>query len=204
MRFGTSQMATCKKGTEQVSKIYLGTSVAWSSVAPGSQTFTANGTFTVPADCYSVNLCMVGAGGAGDNIWGNQLGGNPGTVVSQSVSVTPAENVTIVIGQGATFSAGGNTSFGAIVANGGAAQLYSGNGALQVTCGGSANDGIAYNVDPYGTLWGGGSSGFGNGGSASSTANGVGQTGGVGSGGGSAGDETGGAGGRGEVRLTWG
>lgn len=81
--------------------------------------FTGAGstTWSVPSDCSSVDVTVVGAGGGTKPATWNSSGGG-GYMVSrfnQSVS----GSVTVVVGAGAVDTDGGQSSFGSIVANGG-------------------------------------------------------------------------------------
>lgn len=192
----------------------------WEKKAPaGSQTFTSSGTFTVPAGYSQVTICMVGGGGSGASagVWDGRCGGYAGQVVSQVVSgLTGGQEIAVTVGSGGASvyaslgNAGTASSFGAYVtASGGAGgsfMTYLGNGGGRTTCGGSGVDGSSqYIEDQWGEDWatayGGQSSGFSNGG------NGIGHSaggaGGVGSGGGASIFSSSGAGGRGEVRVSW-
>jgi hypothetical protein len=191
--------------------------LVFDNLPPNTAIFTTDGTFTVPAGVSSVTLCMVGGGGAGGGNTsagsGDLGGGHAGTVVSTTVAVTPGQNISVGVGVGgvgnlATHgSAGGTTTFGGLSAAGGAGGLtgtanYAGVGGANSTCGGTSNDG----AQAYAGLafYGGQGSGFGDGGD---TLDFGADPGGVGAGGGAAYsffiDSAGGAGGRGEVRLTW-
>lgn len=175
---------------------YLEEGVVVSSVIVDydTETFDVDGTFTPLLTETTVGICMVGGGGGGNNGGSTFIpggGGEAGEVISNSaVTVVPEENVAVVVGTG---GAGTNTtdggdgslsSFGTLVADGGeGAEIfvgYFGNGAEQTSCGGTANDGVAYG-SPLTVAYGGESSGFGNGGNGGRDAGGVG---GIGSGGG--------------------
>lgn len=95
---------------------------------PGSQVFTANGTFTVPAGVTSVLLSGAGGGGGGGGGAGGYGGGGGGggaSVINRSITgLTPGQTVTVTIGSGGAAGlgqnngntngyAGGATSFGA-------------------------------------------------------------------------------------------
>ena len=75
--------------------------------------FTASGNFSVPADCYTVDVVIVGGGG-------NQNGGGGGggeTVFCKNYPVVPSASVAVVIGTGG----GGShwSAFGGLIASGG-------------------------------------------------------------------------------------
>lgn len=95
-----------------------------------SQTFTGNGTFTVPADVDTVFLYGRGGGGGGAGSSATVNGGGGAGSVSQfigPVSVTPSSGVSVTIGAGGAGGAagtnsgadGGDSSFGSIVFKGG-------------------------------------------------------------------------------------
>lgn len=108
------------------------------TVAPrGQQVFTSSGTFTVPANVYSVKVTVLGGGGGGgqgttsgdiESGYTSSYGGSGGvggTGISY-VAVTPAAGHTVSIGAGGagtntTGGTGGSTTFGAslVVATGG-------------------------------------------------------------------------------------
>ena len=133
-------------------------------------------------------------------------GGFAGTIVEQAVSVTPGDSITVVVGAGGAwkFSAGGQSSFGAVTASGGAlgnASAFYGNGEARVTSYGTAYNGrhTYYSANYYG-----GQAGFGNGGDGRGYPGGSlhGQKGG---GGGAGVDASPGTdGGDGVVKISWG
>lgn len=104
-------------------------------IAPrGQAIYTANNTFTVPANVYSIKVTCVGGGGQGQsgtsdfssfppqNTWG--IGGGGGSTVTRYISVTPGQTYAIAVGVGGNFGTlgqGGTTSFGVslVVAPGG-------------------------------------------------------------------------------------
>ena len=194
-----------------------------------STTLTAGVDF--PAG-HTITVCMVGAAGSGGvtSSYGKNGGGSAGTVVSTTTSAIYGASVGVTIGAGGTARfgdttraglAGGGSAFNGISAPGGAggtvlpgdgatgsAPIHSGNGGGKTTCGGSGVDGVLQSSHAHVTGWGGESSGFGNGGfgRVNLTAGDAGS-GGVGSGGGGVADglsaRSSGAGGRGEVRISW-
>lgn len=81
----------------------------------GSQNYTTNGTFsfTVPAGVYSITSIVIGGGGGGGGCTGygdNHAGGGGGSggINSSSISVTPGETITVVVGK---YGAGASTFF---------------------------------------------------------------------------------------------
>ena len=100
-------------------------------MAKKTLTFTSNQTWTVPNDCYRITeLFVVGGGGGGGGGYtnGNGGGGGGGGMVSlfRDISVTPGQQISIVVGTGgaggnvnANGQAGGSSSFGSYSASGG-------------------------------------------------------------------------------------
>jgi len=93
--------------------------------AQSQQTFTANGNFTVPAGVTSINVQAWGGGGAGGqaSIFSvGKGGGGGGAYASSILAVTPGNTYNVTIGAGGTApnqttesTAGGSTSFDALV-----------------------------------------------------------------------------------------
>lgn len=81
--------------------------------AHGTQTFTSDGTFTVPAGVTKILITAFGAGGGGKGGAGGQ-GGD--FIIKKAYSVTPATVIPITIGIGGDAQAdGGSTVIGNIV-----------------------------------------------------------------------------------------
>jgi|GEM_PF-5501689 len=99
----TSQSRTCSNGTLSGTYTYASCSVASaSSVTPGSQTFTASGTFTVPAHNTLTAQCWGGGGGGANSFLHSNY--------------FPGESLPGYYG-----GTGGQSSFnGTLIANGGA------------------------------------------------------------------------------------
>lgn len=162
----------------------------------GSQVFTFDDTFIVPAGVTSINLCMIGGGGGGasadytDN--GHVAGGgHAGQIISITIPVVESMEFPITIGNGGSGGIGAagfngkSTSFGDYVASGGTGGLIAtpswlGNGGATTNCHGTYYDGLAATAT---FTWYGGQAGFGNGGDASTTTTGANGS-GYGSGGG--------------------
>lgn len=159
-----------------------------------TQTFTANGTFTVPASATKVEVQAWGGGGgggaAGNGLFGTGRGGGGagGAFTRAYPSVTGIYTITVGAGgAGGTGSnnnatAGGESSFGTLVTAAGGAQGANGangNGAGGgVTTGGTYNGGAGAAGSNSGSGGGGGGAGNGgDGGSASTTTGGTGGTG---------------------------
>lgn len=212
---------------------------------PGSQTFTASGTFTVPDGHTSVTICMAGGGGGGhasSSPWCGApviayiaaLGGQNGQVVSTTINgLTPGENITVTIGSGGAGRAAASnldggagtsssfaTSVGTWTATGGAggtttAWLAPTDTSILFTgsvtyCGGTFSYGSNFGPVQCGpqagtASTGGYPGGFGNGGVSSNGYSNAGA-GGIGAGGGGSHHNSyaSGAGGRGQVVVSWG
>ena len=151
-----------------------------SSSSGGVQTFTEDGTFTVPAGVTKILVTAFGGGGSGYGLGGGQ-GGN--FVIKKAYSVVPKMTIPITIGNGGQASREGT--------NGGATVV----GSL-VTLEGGGGGGAGY-----------GSGGNGGNGGWSAT-NASGTDGGIGAGGGGEGSSASGysspgAGGNGIVIIEW-
>jgi hypothetical protein len=149
----------------------------------GTQLFASSGTFTVPAGITSVLITLCGGGGGGaayyDVSSGGAGGGGGAAGIKVPVSVTPGQVITVTVGSaggggqaaGANGTAGGASSFGALVsASGGSGGVAAGVGGPGGAASGSivvaGGYGQAYN--PAGTSneqgGSGGGSAFGAGG----------------------------------------
>lgn len=98
------------------------------------ETFTSNGTFTVPAGVTSVNVLVVAGGGsAGRGTINSGIngggGGAGGLIYIEGYAVTPEAKISVVIGVGGVPNTkydvvgtnGGNSQFGSLTAIGGGA-----------------------------------------------------------------------------------
>ncbi len=126
-----------------------------------NQTLTTSGTFIVPGGVTSITISLWGGGGGGgtNTSLGGGGGGGGGFTIG-TMSVTPGQNITYIIGaggNGATTNggngqAGGNTTFSTFTANGGGGGLgnsipgYGGNGTYS---GGGGSFGNATNPSCY-------------------------------------------------------
>ena len=167
----------------------------------GEAIFTSNSTWTVPAGVFNVCVVCVGAGGAGQGNYG--AGGGGGALAwANQIEVIPGQTYSIVVGQGAAATAGGDSyvtfgSQGTVRANGGestSAQVTYANGGQ--TANTIANSGGGYGgrggrgraPNPYHVAGAGGGaggySGAGGNGSAFGLDTGTAGTGGGGGGGG--------------------
>ena len=204
-----------------VTEAYCNGVKVWNVAVPGSRLFPSSGNFVVPAGVYSVQVTVVGAGGSGANGQSNGGGGYAGNVVTKSVSVSPGQVIRVTVGAGGIArewiasgwayvkgAAGGNSSFGSIVAAGGSGGSVNGNnypGVGAATQYGSVDGGKYIYIYTTGF---GGQGCIGNGGKAGGAipAHSA-RAGGVGAGGGGACFATygtwSGAGGRGQVLVAW-
>ena len=202
-----------------ITRAYCNGVNVWNMLAPaGSQLFTSSGSFTVPAGVYSVQVTVVGAGGSGANGQFNGGGGYAGAVVTQSVAVTTGQVIPVSVGAGGVprehtasggyvnGAAGGNSSFGSVVAAGGSGGVA--NGSAYAGNGGATSYGtVDGGIHVYGAYTGYGGKGcIGNGGRAGGGGTSA-AAGGVGAGGGGACFATygtwSGEGGRGQVNVSW-
>ena len=198
--------------------------------AHGTQTFTKDGTFTVPAGVTKILITAFGGGGGGALYYGGQGGDR---IIKKAYSVVPGTDISITIGKGGALKAnGGATVIGNIVTlagggKGGSPESHSGSPGGNADTSGQdsplANGGLSgdsdyssYNSRTY-SGGGGGGGGYGRGGqggrgegSGGSFA-GDGAAGGIGAGGGGGGDSNsggkydgdGGKGGDGIVIIEW-
>lgn len=164
-------------------------------------TSTGSSLFTVPKDVTSINVVMIGGGGSGGDgagADGSPHGGYAGSVTIQTISVTPGEVLSVHVGKGGSPVGYGSGSAGNA---GEASTIKRGTSVLTSAAGGAGGartgggmDGEASSAPFSGVggvaVWGG-----------------QGGAGGIGAGGagvdGHANGYTSGAGGRGEIRLTY-
>ena len=95
--------------------------------APVVETFTANGTFTVPAGITEVDVLVVAGGGGGGGDRGSG-GGAGGLIYRPGFSVTPGGSVSVTVGDGGAGgpgnsrgSTGSDSLFGTLTSKGGGA-----------------------------------------------------------------------------------
>lgn len=125
---------TLQPGDSITAGYYSGGSVAL--YPHGSQQFTSNGTFTVPSNVTEITVMAIGGGGSGgvqqQDTTGTEFafGGNSGTLIIYTLSVSPGISYTVSIGAGGAAvtsssttsgNAGGSTSFGSILTAAGGA-----------------------------------------------------------------------------------
>lgn len=191
--------------------------------AHGTQTFTKDGTFTVPAGVTKIWITAFGAGAGG-----NHSGGQGGArIIKKAYSVTPQTSIQITIGIGGTEgNDGGATVIGNLVTleGGGSKKFKEHNGALGGAYGAKADTYSENGQDSpesYGgkggynrpgtggdvySGGGGGGAGFGRGGDGGDGdySSESGKDGGIGAGGGGGGQRaSSGSGGNGIVIIEW-
>lgn len=95
--------------------------------AHGTQTFTSNGTFTVPAGVHKILITAAAGGQAGktgidfgnsSKVYCGGLGGNGGDcILKKTFNVTPGQEISIIVGKGGTTSGeiGNATVIGSLV-----------------------------------------------------------------------------------------
>lgn len=168
---------TTRNGIEWINET---TKTANANIQIATQIITSSTNWTVPQNVNSVSVFLVGGGASGGstaNYSGAWGGGGGGYTNSGSFSVSPLEQINIIIGAGgiATYSKateGSPTSFGKYLSAAGGLTSW-GNGGNGGSGGGAGADGGYYsNGDPYG---GGGGSNGGNGGNSFLYKGGIGQ-----------------------------
>lgn len=129
----------------------------------GTQTFTANGTFTVPEGVTKILVTAFGAGGGG---YGATGGGGGERIIKKAYSVTPGTAISIKIGVGGTDGvAGGTTVIGSLVTvAGGISGKDAAPNTYKGTAGGRSGENGQDNFMAYGGKSGGGNKGGGGGG----------------------------------------
>ena len=183
----------------------------------GAQTFTSDGTFTVPTGVTKILVTAFGAGGGG---YGSTGGGGGERIIKKAYSVTPGTAISIKIGVGGTDAvAGGSTVIGSLVTvAGGISGKGTAPNTYKGTVGGSGSENGQDNFMAYGGKsggnkgGGGGGAGYDNGGRGASYGDyaSKGGDGGIGAGGGGGGYGLypekygeGGKGGDGIVIIEW-
>ena len=185
--------------------------------AHGAQTFTSDGTFTVPAGVTKILVTAFGAGGGG---YFSVAGGGGERIIKKAYSVTPGTAISIKIGVGGTNGvAGGTTVIGSLVTvAGGISGKDTAPNTYKGTVGGHSGEDGQDNFMAYGGKsggdkgGGGGGAGYDNGGDGASRGDysRKGGDGGIGAGGGGGGYGLyaktygeGGKGGNGIVIIEW-
>jgi hypothetical protein len=211
-----------------ITKVVANGTTVWEKYNGASSpvTITASTTLTAGVDfpaSTNITVCLVGGGGSGGYAHDTTGGGYAGDVSSGTINYSSGTTISVTIGAGGAKTtdggttygnSGGTTKIGGISGSGGrggtslngTSPSYKGDGGNRSTCGGSNHDGSKYydaginSHHPDTVAYGGQTSGFGAGGSGSEKSS---YGGGVGSGGGGCASNYGGAGGRGEIRLSW-
>ena len=120
--------------------------------ASGQQAYTTPGTYswTAPSDVYDVAVVAVGGGGGGEE-GDTKAGGGGGLGWKNSISVTPGQSYTVVVGAGGTQNASGGTDGGdslfintSIVKGGGGKGSNQGGGDFVGDGGGNGGDHRTY------------------------------------------------------------
>ncbi len=134
-----------------VREVWIKDAGVWKQAFPessGTQTYTTPGTYnwTVPNGIYSitVNTVVAGGGGSGGGGWTNCVGsngdaytggagGSGGFRTSQTLTVTPGESLTVVVGAGGTaglyrYTAGGQGGSSSVTAASGSVSATGGFG----------------------------------------------------------------------------
>lgn len=117
----------------------------------GMKTFTQSGTFTVPANVYTIQAFVVGGGGGMHQSEDQSSGGGGGGYTNYGTfSVSPGQQYYVTIGAGGNFgssyeggtaSNGGTTSFGSLISAGGGARGSSVYGGAGGSGGGNSGNG---------------------------------------------------------------
>jgi len=156
--------------------LYGGSNASCATLAPTYAVvqFTANATWTVPAGITAVDVYVLGGGGGGSSVGGNGGGRGGGGGYSRNTfnyAVTPSATVAVVVGAGGGVTGaygftgvnGSASSFGSIVANGGAGALSGGSGGNGGSGGGGACSSCSANGGTNGSNGVGSSAGTGQG-----------------------------------------
>ncbi len=148
-----------------------------------SQTFTNNGTFTVPAGVTSIQVEAVGGGGGGGTDSAQEPGGGGGAYARSFVAVSPSQQHSVTIGAGGGPNVdGGDSIFGSnlVVAKGGLKGLGATAGAGGAAA--SSTGDLKFSGGAGGAQQGGGGSRSGSGGGSGAGRSGAGNAGASGSG----------------------
>ena len=99
----------------------------------GGQSFTSNGTFTIPTGVTALKVTVVGGGGGGGN--NGSSGGAGGQAISYLTGLTPSNTIAVTVGAAGTAGIANNAAGG----SGGTSSVASGTQAITtVTCTGGA------------------------------------------------------------------
>jgi hypothetical protein len=110
IRIGNNLFSKIYKGSTEVDKAYLGSSLLYQSVdIRGEQSYTTPGTYswTAPEGVTSVSVVTVGGGASGSvvlttNTTTGRAGGGGGLGWKNNISVVPGQSYTVVVGAGGT------------------------------------------------------------------------------------------------------
>ena len=72
------------------------------TTATGNQSYTSPGThsWVCPSGVFSVSVCCIGGGGAGQDNWANPAGGGAGLGWKNQIPVVPGQSYTVQVGAG--------------------------------------------------------------------------------------------------------
>lgn len=145
--FSIFSYCTCSAGELRSTRLFTATA----KTTKGIQTFTASGTFTVPANVRSIDIFCVGGGGGGgrdnsDYSRKRTTGGGGGyTTTKKAYQVTPGQKFTVTVGNGGGYmSDGGASSFGTVLTANGGKQGWNCHGNWLNTSGAAGGSGSAY------------------------------------------------------------
>jgi hypothetical protein len=79
------------------------------TITTGQQTFTSNGTFTIPSGVTAVTVTVVGGGGGGNNT-SSSGGGGGGAAIKLLTGLTPGNTLSVTVGGGGGTTGSGGTS----------------------------------------------------------------------------------------------
>ncbi len=159
------------------------------TTATGNQSYTSPGThsWVCPSGVFSVSVCCIGGGGAGQDNWANPAGGGAGLGWKNQIPVVPGQSYTVQVGAGGQSSSssgdaqmkGGDSYFDspAVVCGkgggntSGAGSYATGTGSKGNSSGGYTGDGGGAGGHASNYQGGGGAAGYtGNGGNGQTAA----------------------------------
>ena len=149
----------------------------WTSAAPASalpglfgQSFTANGTFTIPSGVTAVKITVVGGGGGGGSTSYAPIGGSSsgGAAISCLTGLTPGGTLAVTVGAGGTGGGSYNTG-----GTGGTSQVASGTQTISTI---SATGGVSARGSNQGAWIPATTAGVGSGGNIANITGGIGTS----------------------------